>query len=49
MGNDPINYYYSLMDEIESKGHYIKKYNIMNSTKNETCYDKVRLLYDNGD
>ena len=48
MGNDPINYYYGLMDEIELKRHYIKKCNKMNLTKNEMCYDNVRLLYDDG-
>ena len=48
MGNDPINYYYGLMDEVDLKGHYIKKCNIMNLNKNENCYVNIRLIFDDG-
>ena len=46
--NNPINYFYGLMDETNLKGHYIKKCNIMSVINNEKCYVNIRLIFDDG-
>ena len=44
-GNNVVKYY---ADIINGNGHYNNHYNVMRVSKDENCYVKVRLIYDDG-
>ena len=44
-GNNVVKYY---VDIINENGHYNNNYNVMSINKDENCYVKVRLIYDDG-
>ena len=44
---NPIDYY-GIMNNTDLMGHYIKNKNIMYVNKNENCYVKIRLNFDDG-
>ena len=48
MGDNPVNYYYGIMDGMNSNGYYINGNNKRNLNKNENCYIKIRLIFDDG-
>ena len=46
-GSNPINYK-GIMNDIELMGYYNNNNNKLSVSKNEKCYKKVRLLYNDG-
>ena len=49
MGDNPINYYYGIMDKVDLNGHYAKKDNIiMYVNKTEMCKSTIRLIFYDG-
>ena len=45
--NNPIDYY-GVTNDTELMGYYVNNNNVMRVSKNENCYVKVRLVYDDG-
>ena len=48
MWNNPVNYYYGIVNNTDLDGHYIKEGNIMDFIKNEWYLHNVRLIFDDG-